>query len=220
MAEEKKVEAEPGVANAPDAPDLRGVSLPDVVHLECVGRNSSVVELFQEHSLGRIYIDQGQIVHATCGEISGERAFQKLFTITAGTFELLEYEVPPERTINRTWEFLLNEVLRQREQFARRAAAGEDLSANGENTPPAQAAWTAEILICSGAGEIFYHWQCAAPAERMALLQKISAGAEKLIPNLQLGKLDRVEVRLAEGRVVLQPRADRLVFVRLSAAKK
>jgi hypothetical protein len=45
---------------------------------------------------------------------------------------------------------------------------------------------------------------------------KIAALAEKLIPDLQLGKLDRVEFQLADGRAILQPRADRLVFLRIA----
>lgn len=218
MAKEIKVEPGQPALKADGQSDLCGVSLPDLVHMECVGRNSSVLELFQEQSLGRIYIDQGQIVHAVCGEISGERAFQKLFTITAGTYELLEFEVPPERTINRTWEFLLGEMLRQRDQIARRAQSGEDVFTVAE-TAVAPAGQAAEILICSVAGEVLLNWQCADPAARVTLMQSVAQRAEKLIPDLLLGKLDRVEIRLADGRAVLQPRADRLIFVRLAAPK-
>ena len=197
---------------------LRSVGLPDLVQMECVGRNSSILELYHEQPLGRIYIDQGQITHAVCGEIFGERAFQKLFTLTGGTFELLDFEVPPERTINRTWEFLLGEALRQREQIAQRAFSGESISTEGETPVVASAGQPMEILICSGAGEVFYSWQCASAADRVTLLQKIAERAEKLIPELQLGKLDRVEVQLPAGRAVLQARTDRLVFVRMAAA--
>ena len=141
---------------------LRSVGLPDLVQMECVGHNSSILELFHEQPLGRIYIDQGQIVHAVCGEISGERAFQKLFAITGGTFELLDFEVPPERTINRTWEFLLGEVLRQREQLAQRAKVGEDFF-TAETIALTPAGRTAEMLIGSATGDVLYNWQCAMP---------------------------------------------------------
>jgi len=195
---------------------LRSVGLPDLLQMECVGKNSSILELFHEHPLGRIYIDQGQITHAVCGEIFGERAFQKLFTITGGTFELLDFEVPPERTISRPWEVLLAEALRQREQLAQRAQAGKKILTDDE-TAAAPAGQTAEMLISSGAGEVLYHWQCADAAARVTLLQAVAQRAEKLIPELQLGKLDRVEMQLPVGRAVLQPRADRLVFVRVAA---
>ncbi len=196
---------------------LRSVGLPDLVQMECVGKNSSILELFHEHPLGRIYIDQGQITHAVCGEIFGERAFQKLFTITGGTFELLDFEVPPERTINRTWEVLLAEALRQREQLAQRAQAGEKILTADETAAATPVGQTAEMFICSAAGEVLYNWQCADAAARVTLLQAVALRAEKLIPELQLGKLDRVEIQLADGRAVLQPRADRLVFMRVAA---
>jgi CheY-like chemotaxis protein len=189
------------------------VALGDLVQMECLAGNSSVLELFREHSLGRIYLDQGQIVHAVCGEISGERAFQKLFTITGATFELLGFEPPPERTINRTWEYLLGEVAHRHE--AQLAGQPEVESADAGEAGPA-AARAVELLIASPQGEVLYQWQCADPAARVKLLQAIAEHAEPLAPFLQIGKLDRVETRLPDGRVILQVRADRLIFVRLA----
>src|ERR1035441_4471116 len=37
---------------------LRRVGLQDVIQMECLGRNSSVLEVYNEHVLGRIYIDR------------------------------------------------------------------------------------------------------------------------------------------------------------------
>ena len=51
------------------------------------------------------------------------------------------------------------------------------------------------------------------------MLQAVLVRAEKLIPEIQLGKLDRLEIQLTAGRAVLQPRADRLIFVRLGSEK-
>lgn len=219
MAKEKKHEHERRALGADDRPDSGGVSLPDLVQMECLGRNSSILELFHEYPIGRIYIDQGQIVHAVCGEIIGERAFQKLLAVTDGTFELLEFEVPPERTINRIWELLLGEALRQRVQLVGRAQSGKKLSAAASDGA-SSAGQAVELLVCSGAGEIFYSWQCSAAADRLVLLQKIARCAEKLVPELQLGRLDRVEIQTAAGRTVLQPRADRLIFARLATGAK
>lgn len=192
---------------------LHSVGLPDLVQMECLARNSSVLELFHEQSLGRIYIEAGQIIHAVCGEFSGERAFQKLITVTGGTFELHEFELPPERTLNRTWEFLLGEALCQRDQ---RTKAGS-FATGAETISSEPSAQASEMLICAVTGEVLYNWQSPAAADRVTLLQKVAQRAEKLIPDLQLGKLDRVEIQLAAGRAILQPRADRLIFVRVAA---
>ena len=199
----------------PDSPDAVGsVGLMDLIQMECLACNSSVLELFREQSLGRIYVENGQIIHAICGELSGERAFQKLLTLDFGTFELHDFEVPAERTVNRTWEYLLGQAAREQE-FLKVPASAEMLDATGE-AAAAPAGKTAELLICSAAGEILYEWQCADAAARVTLLQAAAQRAGDLIPRIQLGKLDRLEIELADGRAILQPRADRLVFVRLN----
>jgi CheY-like chemotaxis protein len=187
------------------------VALRDLVQMECLARNSSVLELFREYSLGRIYIEQGQVIHAVCGEISGERAFQKLFTVADVTFELLGFDPPPERTINRTWEYLLGEVARRHE--ARLAGQPEVEAAVNAAAPAARAV---EMLIATPGGEVLYQWQCPDAAARLKLLREISQRAVPLAPFLQIGKLDRVEIRLPAGRAILQVRADRLIFVRFA----
>jgi CheY-like chemotaxis protein len=199
---------------------LRSVGLADLVQMECLGRNSSILELFHEQPLGRIYIEDGQIIHAVCGEMSGERAFQKMLLLTGGTFELREFELPPDRTINRTWEFLLGVALQSRERLDQRAQAGKNFSDGAETISTEPAGRAAEMLICSGTGEVLYNWQCAAAAARVTLLQTVAQRAEKLVPDLQLGKLDRVEIQLADGRVILQPRTDRLIFARIVSPAK
>ena len=196
---------------------LSNVSLADLVQMECLACNSSILELFREHSLGRIYIEAGQIIHAVCGETAGERAFQKLLGVVGGTFELHDFEPPPERTLNRPWDYLLGEAARQRELSDFRARSSGAAPAAGESVSSEPAAQATEMLICSGTGEVLYNWQCAAAADRVTLLQNIAQRAEQLIPELQLGKLDRLEIQLADSRAVLQPRADRLIFVRVAA---
>jgi CheY-like chemotaxis protein len=196
---------------------LRSVGLMDLVQMECLARNSSILELYREQSLGRIYIEDGQIIHAVCGEISGEGAFHKLLSLNGGTFELHEFELPPERTVNRTWEFLLAEAKRHRELLDFRARTGEASADGAEDFSSEPAGQASEMLVCSGDGEALYNWKCPDPAARVALMQNIARRADQLIPQLQLGKLDRLEIQLAGDRAILQPRADRMIFVRVAA---
>lgn len=205
-----------GWAVPPPKPEsLRSVGINDLIQMECQARNSSVLEIFRENSLGRIYIEEGQIIHAICGELSGETAFQKLLGFTGCTFELRDFELPSERTLNRTWEYLLGEVARQRELSDLRARAGGTDAGDAVSTEPAGRA--SELLICAGDGETLYQWQCADAAARLKLLQNIAQRAGALVTEIQLGKLDRLVIQLADGRAVLQPRADRLIFARIAA---
>jgi Domain of unknown function (DUF4388) len=190
-----------------------GVSLADLIHMECMARNSSLLELFREQSLSRIYIEDGQIIHAVCGEISGERAFQNLFSLTDVTFELHDFELPPERTINRDWEHLLGALTRAQQAAQLAATADVYVPLDPTATLPGK---TVELLICSAAGEVLYQWQCADVAARLTLLQEIGQRAEQLITYLQPGKMDRLEIQLPDGRAILQVRADRQIFVRVN----
>jgi len=57
---------------------LRRVGLSDVIQMECLARNSSILEIYNQHVIGRIYIEDGQLVHAAGGDLVGEQALQKL----------------------------------------------------------------------------------------------------------------------------------------------
>ncbi|HEY1490628.1 MAG TPA: response regulator [Verrucomicrobiae bacterium] len=91
---------------------LRRVGLQDVIQMECLGRNSSVLEVQDRQFAGRIYIEDGRIIHAVMGAVTGEQAFQKILSLTSGAFQLLPFEAPRARTIEGQWEFLLMEAAR------------------------------------------------------------------------------------------------------------
>ena len=206
---------------------LRRVGLQDVIQMECLGRNSSVLEIHNESARGRIYVEDGSIIHATDGELKGEPALQRLLALSGGSFELVPFEQPPERTIEGQWEFLLMEAARMRDENAAQAAA-EKPEAVSEAPPespavPAAAAAAipaplsvrlAETLICSGSGEPLYQSECADINARVALLNRIAEQAAQLAQILPLGKFDRLEMQFPDGRVTAQARPDRLVFVR------
>jgi CheY-like chemotaxis protein len=188
---------------------LRRVGLPDVIQMECLGRNSSVLEIHNQRLRGRIYIEDGNIIHAVVGELTGEKALQNLLALAGGSFELLPFEPPPQRTVTGPWEFLLMEAARVRDEVA--------ADTSGDQTPAVR---IKEILICSGHGELLYDWQCPVVEGRLALLQKISRQATLLHELLPLGNFDRLEIQLPDGRAVAQARADRMVFIHASTAGK
>jgi CheY-like chemotaxis protein len=193
---------------------LRRVGLQDVIQMECLGRNSSVLEVYNEQVLGRIYIENGNIIHAAGGELTGERALQQLLALPGGSFELVPFEAPPETSISGPWEFLLMEAARVRDETA--AQSGPAQAAVDPNTLAAPAAATVrvvETLVCDGLGRPLYEAGCVDLPGRLALLKKISQHAAELALILPLGKFDRLELQLAEGRLIAQTRPDRRVLV-------
>jgi len=126
---------------------LRQVGLSDVIQMECVGRNSSILEVRNQRLHGQIYIEAGTIVHATAGALTGEKAFYRLLSLTGGEFRLQPFKKPPECTIHGQWEFLVMEAARVHDeeattfisksdvagQFSPSAAPGTEFHAVGEN---------------------------------------------------------------------------------------
>lgn len=193
---------------------LRRVGLQDVIQMECLGRNSSVLEVRNEHMHGRIYIEDGSIIHAAGGGLKGEPALQRLLALAGGSFEIVPFEQPPERTVEGQWEFLLMEAARMRDENAAQTA-GEPVA--GTKTPAASTTPTTrvlETLICTGPGEPLYHADCADVNARVALLQTIAEQAGQLAQILPLGNFDRLEMQFYDGRTIAQARPDRLVYVR------
>jgi CheY-like chemotaxis protein len=88
------------------------------IQMECLGRNSSVIEVFNEYVLGRIYIENGNIIHAAVGKLTGDRALQRLLALPGGSFELAPFEPPQQATVSGQWEFLLTKASRGRDERA------------------------------------------------------------------------------------------------------
>ena len=198
---------------------LRRVGLPDVIQMECLGRNSSVLEINDRKMNGRIYIEDGRIIHAVTGGTTGEAAFQKLLALAAGAFQLQPFEPPPARTIEGQWEFLLMEAARVRDESASQTPDTTPEPARILETPAAggEPARLTETLICSGQGRPLYQWQCYDANGRVELLKKISQYAARLGRLLPLGKFDRLEIQLHDSRAVAQAGPDRMVFVQSAA---
>jgi hypothetical protein len=95
---------------------LRQVGLQDVLQMECLARHSVVLHVRAESIDGRVFVKDGQITHAQCAGRKGEEAFNQLLSLTGGEFDLLPFTEPPEQSINGSWEFLLMEAARQRDE--------------------------------------------------------------------------------------------------------
>jgi CheY-like chemotaxis protein len=204
---------------------LRRVGLQDVIQMECLGRNSSILEIHNQQLRGRVYIEDGRIIHAQAGDLVGENAFYQLLSLPSGEFQLHPFELPPKRSIDGQWEFLLMESARVRDEtIAAQASAAGPASPPGlapaiQTSTPATdlAAQVEETLICSGRGEPLYAWQCPNTSARVTLLQNVAQQAAALGQLIPLGNFDRLEIQLADSRAVAQVRTDRMVFVRVSS---
>ena len=189
---------------------LRKVGLQDVIQMECLARNSSILEIYNEHVLGRIYIEDGQLVHAVAGEMTGEPALYKLLSLPGGSFELAPFDKPGAKTLQGQWEMLLMEAARVRDENAAKAEEPK------EETTPKMTSHLEETLICTRGGEALFDACFGDTSSHVAWLQTMERLSDKLGHNLAFGNFDRLETDLTEGRAVSLPRSGKLVFVRVS----
>ena len=95
---------------------LRQVGLQDVLQMECLARHSVVLHIRGDAVEGNVFVKEGQIIHANCGDLKGEEAFNQLLSQNGGEFDLKPFVAPPQQTITGSWEFLLMEAARRRDE--------------------------------------------------------------------------------------------------------
>ena len=140
---------------------LRRVGLQEVLQMECLSRNSSLLEITAGNEQGEIFIKDGAIIHARSGKRKGEPAFNYLLALKGGEFRLKPFEEPPEQTINGSWELLLMEAARMRDEVGPEAPAEDAGLAESALLPQATAVAplreidtpSAEPLITDSAGD-------------------------------------------------------------------
>lgn len=105
----------------PKPPGFRGnvtnTSLPDVIQLICIGRNSCRIKVRSGVRKGVISIQEGEIVHAETDQLDGEEAFYEIVGWELGMFDC-DSQTPEKQTIQESWDFLLMEAMRRLESVS------------------------------------------------------------------------------------------------------
>lgn len=101
------------------AGSLSEMSLPDIVQILAAGRKSGRLQLRVAAGAGEIYLEKGQVIHATIGKLSGEDAFFALLPVTEGEFALEPTEQLPSRVINKSTQTLMLEAMQRFDEDSR-----------------------------------------------------------------------------------------------------
>jgi CheY-like chemotaxis protein len=91
-------------------------SLTDLIQMECTSHSSIVVDVKSGPHIGKIYIAEGEIIHAQCDTLVGFEAFKLLMAQKRGSFETKPYELPAQMTIDVRWDYLLLECARESDE--------------------------------------------------------------------------------------------------------
>lgn len=207
---------------------MRRVGLQEVLQMECLGRKSSILEIFTGKVRGRIFVAEGSIIHAESGSLQGEVALYGLLGLRGGEFNLRPFSEPSSRTITGQYEFLLMEAARLSDEGAAALdnpvpssilaeTSGIQQSVDDQQVPDvalSAAPRIQEVLLGSGSGELLYECNCESIEGRLTLLQRIEQHAARVSNMLPAGRFNRIETTTTEGRIVCQVQPEMRLFVR------
>lgn len=90
-----------------------GLQLTDIIQMNCLSRLTTALVITRDGEKGVIYLNEGEIIHAECGEKKGTDAFYKILSWQEGEFVSNIGVIPPVQTIYQSWEHLLVEAMRR-----------------------------------------------------------------------------------------------------------
>ena len=145
----------------------------------------------------------------------GEAALNTMLALRGGEFHHVAYAEPAAHTLEGSWEFLLMEAARHRDELLANAA---ERAAESE-LPPAQRpleadAGISEVVIGSVQGEVWYERGTEQPTERLAVAKVLHNVGRRMEEFLPFGTLERIEFPLDDERIVMRFHEQGAMFVR------
>jgi CheY-like chemotaxis protein len=185
---------------------MQAVELQDVLQMECLNRKSSILVISTGDREGKIYIFEGEIVHAQVGQLQGEMALYGLLALPGGQFTLQPFAEPPRRTVSGQYQFLLMEAARLRDETGSQSSHKPGSISPAESAAPTEARGVRieEVLLSSSAGEVLYQSKCEAIENRLELFNEIEKHAMQASKGTPSGRFHRVSVDTGNNRVLVQ----------------
>jgi CheY-like chemotaxis protein len=93
-----------------------GVQLTDIIQMNCLSRITTALVITKDGEKGAIYLNEGEVIHAECGEQKGADAFYQILSWQEGEFLSNVGTTPPIQTIYESWEHLLIDAMRRSDE--------------------------------------------------------------------------------------------------------
>ncbi len=116
---------------------ISGVDLMDIIQLNGLAHATSALKITTNQEEGMIFFLDGEVVHAICGQITGEEAFFKVLEFHGGSLQNIRGAEPPVVSINKSLESLLFEAaMRNDEVAAKLNEEGDQASTIADDLAP------------------------------------------------------------------------------------
>ncbi len=206
--------------------DLRMMSLASIIQINCEERNQALLTVRRQGREGRIYFNNGEIIHAETGELSGESAIYELLGWEDGTFQLKMGADLPEQTIHKGWSGLLLEGMRRidestagwstvwDDEFSQQESEKDDLQdriARALNRiGEVEGAW-----ICTLEGELLGYDGGADPEQIAGLMMNLKERGKLIGDLLAESEPERISVFGTKSKGILIPHSGNLIYLLL-----
>lgn len=110
---------------------IRFMSLGMLISLNCNEQRTIRVEIETQKGIAELFIEKGNIVHATFNSEVGKPAFQEIIALKDGIFNIYPDEIAPITTIHENWSKLLFEFTRLQDE----AESGENKELDWSDFP-------------------------------------------------------------------------------------
>jgi CheY-like chemotaxis protein len=218
------------LANSTGDAGFRGIqskSLMDLVQIECLSQNASVLRITRGSLEARVWIAGGNVVDAEVQDQRGEEAFKQIFSWKTGNFEIMPGDPTRERTIFSPYESLLLDSAQALDETT--AAPGdpeqETPGMSPALQPMARVRGIESLLLICGDGQVD-SWGVADPDQVAVWTHRVLSDFQALGEQLKTGPLRAVEgagsvrgvVLLAQNGRALMAGLDRKLTARLIRA--
>lgn len=196
---------------------FRGVqskSLVDIVQLECLSQSSTVLKITHGMAEGKIWIQNGEVIHAEAPGLTAEPAFQRILTWKTGSFENLPADAAQQRTIFTSYQGLLLNTAQAFDEAASQvalapaegAAAAEAASAAPQLVELSQMPGV-EFVLSLGTDEnsVQDSWGLDNPKPVAEWMRKTLQDFSTLSDRLQVGQLQQIVGTGPQRKVALAP---------------
>jgi len=186
---------------------IQSKSLMDLIQIECLSQNSTVLHITRGSLEGRVWVDRGDVIDAQIQDLRGEAAFKQIFAWKTGNFEILPGEPHHPRAIYSSYESLLLDCAQSLDESAADAGSGDGTpEAPGISRtlqPLAGVRGVESLLLVSGPGKC-ESWGVENPQELAGWTHRVLREFQTLGETLNAGPLRSVEgVGLVRGVVLL-----------------
>ncbi|MBI5287200.1 MAG: DUF4388 domain-containing protein [Deltaproteobacteria bacterium] len=112
---------------------LKDMSLVDIIQVFSADRKSMTIHLSSDSGYGRVFMNDGKVVHASYREFSGAEAVYQLLAWKDGEFEVEQGVAPVEQTIADSTQFLMLEGLKRLDELKNQGRETRDHAGDMES---------------------------------------------------------------------------------------